>query len=453
MSEQGNDTPKAGIGGAFQSAATFVRENKLETGALLTALLLGSTSLASPALTTALGATAALGGSIALLLSTGKTTIQNTLALGEKFGMSTMTLGLIIGSLNTIPEVMVSLGSAFRGAIELGVGNVVGSNIAHTMLILGATAAIDGIAKAKDMSWKFNTAVMAGTSALFGAQLVLGTFSPIAGGLMVAGGAAYLVNRIRSIKKEQAHNHEHDHDHSHDHDHHHHDHDHAHGEDGEVGTCLFHDHDDDEEELKAKKRPRWLNTVLAGSGMLGLIAAADLIVQSGVSVADKFNLSAMGMNFGITEAAVGAVIVAIGTALPELTLSIQAIRKKHSDLAIGNILGCSIINTLIAGGVISMTGAPVPEAFNPSTTMGMVNIGVFMGSAGLLAGTLIATKGALKRWMGGVALAGYAAYIGSALVLGDGDAPVHKHSEIEPVVETIETAEHMQPERMPVLQI
>ncbi len=410
---------------AFQSVAQYVRENKLQSGALLTSLLLGTTALSTPLISTPIGASAVLGGAFFLLLQNTKTTVPNMLALGSKWGLSAMSLGLLIGAINTVPEMMVSLGSAFHGAIDLGVGNIVGSNIAHTLLILGATAAIAGVSKAKDLSWKFNSYVMAGTTALFGSQLIYGTLSPIVGLAMLASGGYYIKDRLFSGQKN-------DHDH-------HHDHDHDHEE--EIGTCLFHDHDDDEDIQKAKERPRWLNTVLAGGGMLCLVTDSDLIVRSGVSLANDFNMS----SFGLTEAAIGTVIVAIGTSLPELSINLKAIKNKHSDLAIGNVLGCSITNTLIAGGVISLTGAPVPEAFNPSTAMGMVNTSVFMGSAALLTATLLATKGAMTRWMGGLALAGYAAYITSALMLGDGKAPeIHQHGKIESPALTMTTV-HSKP--------
>ena len=123
-----NDGKQPAEGGplirAFQGAARHIRENRLQSAALLTSLLLGTTALATPFIATAAGAGAILAGSIALLTLNGKTAVQNTLALGSKFKLSALTLGLIIGSLNTVPEVMVSLGSAFRGAIDLGIGNV-----------------------------------------------------------------------------------------------------------------------------------------------------------------------------------------------------------------------------------------------------------------------------------------------------------------------------------------
>lgn len=415
--------PQSKLKVAFYSAVRYGRENKLQSAALLTSLLLGTTALASPFISTAAGAGAILAGSIGLLTLNGKTALQNTLALGKKHHLSALTLGLVIGSLNTVPEVMISLGSAFRGAIELGIGNVVGSNIAHTLFILGATAAVAGIARPKDLSWRFNALVMAGTTALFGSQLVYGSLVPAAGVAMLGMGAWYLKKHLFSGKPAT-------HDHapqSHDHEHHDHDHDH----DDETGTYVFHDHSDDESDRKAMDSPRWMNLALASAGMAGLMASADLIVRSGVSLAESFNLSAAGVDFSLSQAAIGAVIVAIGTALPELTINLQAIRKNHSDLAIGNILGCSIINTLIAGGVLSLSGAAVPPAFSPHTAMGLVNIGAFMGSAGLLTATLMTTKGTLSRWQGGIALAAYAAYLTGALMLNDGKSPlpVHQHGQ------------------------
>ncbi|MCB9991355.1 MAG: sodium:calcium antiporter [Rhodospirillales bacterium] len=407
---------------AFRTVADYARENKLQSGALLTSLLLGSTALATPLLTTTLGAAAVMAGSIALLIQNAETAVANTLAMGKKLHLPSATLGLIIGSLNTVPEVAVSLSSAMQGAIELGIGNIVGSNVAHTLFILGATAAVAGIQKAKDARWKFNTLVMAGTTAMFGSQMILGSLSPWAGAAMLALGGYYLKKQISSRKGREEHNHDHDH-------HHEHDHNHNHGGcgDSEISTCLFHDHDHDEHEDKAEKMPKWMNAALTTGGMAGLVMASDLIVRSAISFTDKFNLTAMNIDFGVSQAVAGAVIVAIGTSLPELSINLKAIRKKQGDFAVANVLGCSITNTLIAGGVLSLSGADVPAAFNPSTTMGLMNIGAFIGSAGILTATLLASKGALKRWQGAVALGAYGAYLGASIALGN-ETALHQHT-------------------------
>jgi Ca2+/Na+ antiporter len=287
--------------------------------------------------------------------------------------------------------------------------------------------------------------MMFGTSALFGAQLVAGSFSPLAGMLMLGMGAFYIKSRLpggSQHKHKNEHSHHHDHNHEHEHDHNH-DHDHEH----EIGTCLFHDHDDDDELSKTNKLPKAVNGLLAASGIAALWASADLIVKSGVSLADKFNFYAPGNHeFTLTQAAVGAVIVAIGTALPELSINLQAIRKKNSDLAIGNILGCTITNTLIAGGVISLAGLyssvasgdaslstlfssqSVPDMFSLETSSGKLHTGVFLGSAALLSATILASRGAVSRAKGFIALGLYSAYIAGSLALGNGSSPaIHTH--------------------------
>lgn len=465
------------IKSAFQNARHYLRENKIQSSALFTSLLLGTTALVNPALLAPLISTpsiaaATLFGSIALLVQNGKTTVQNTLGLGNKWGLSAMSLGVIIGSLNTIPETAVSVNSVLQGALELGTGNVVGSNIAHMLLILGLPALVMGIDKAKDLSWKFNTYVMAGTAALFGSQLVMGTFSPLIGAAMLGMGGYYIYKRFCNTGNEHKHEHHHNHEHEH-----HHDHNHDHEE--EIGSCAFHDHNDDKEIEQAKKRPAWLNATLAGGGMLGLIAASNLIVSSGINIADQFNWSSLGLNWSLGQATIGTLVVAIGTAIPEIAISIEAIRKKSSDLAIGNVLGCSIINTLVAGGILSMSGLindfsllsamdftyeslannfnlqavkdfvmddlikgiPVPEAFTLNSNIGLLNTGVFLGTAGILTTTLLATKGAFNRWMGGAALLAYAGYIVGALTLNDGKMPeLHQHEHTDtPTTEVIKT--------------
>jgi len=421
------DTDSFTIRNLFGHLAKYTRENKLESLALGSSLTLGglmmTTSLVSPLLSSPWGAAALLGGSIALLLQNSKTTVANTLGFGNKLGATAMTMGLVVGSLNTIPEVAVSLSALQQGAYDLGLGNVVGSHIAHTLLILGVTAAAVGISKAQDLSWKFNTYMMAGAAGLFGAQLTMDHFSPYLGAAMMGLGGYYIWKRFKGRNDDNGHNHADRHQDGHDHDH-----DHDHNED--IGLCLFHDHDDDDDIRKAKERPRWFNAMLAGGGMLGLLAAAQAIVASGVNVASSFNTSALG--FDLNQATIGAIVIALGTAAPEIAISIEAIRKKHADFAIGNVLGCSITNTLIAGGALSLVGGfadvAIPQAFHLDTTMGLLNFATFAGTTALLTGTLLATKGAISRVQGALAVTAYAAYVGASLYLSNGDLDnIHRH--------------------------
>lgn len=467
---------------AFREIGQFGKNNRKQSVALLGSLAVGAdallgTSALTPVIATSAGATAALAAALWVSIQNGKTTVQNALALGSKLGLAVGTLGVLMGSLNTGPETFVSVSSVLQGAVELGTGNIVGSNIVHSLVVLGLPAAMLGIAKAKDLSWKFNTYVMAGTTVLFGSQMLTGTFDPYIGGAMLLLGGYYLNDRFfknrlfntgvvagtaalfgaqllagafnpviggaalllgghhfyerffKNDKPVQNSEHKHEHGHKHDHNHEHdhgHDHSHHHHDDEEIGSCAFHDHGDDEEIKTARQRPGWFNAALAGGGMLGLMATADLIVRSGVSLADTFNLA--GMNVSLSQAAIGALVIAIGTSVPEIILSIEAIRKKHSDMAIGNALGCGIVNTLVAGGILSLTGAAVPQAFNLSSNIGMLHTGFFLGTATILTGALHFAKGGMNRVMGGLALAAYVAYAASAMYLNDGKMPdTHNH--------------------------
>jgi cation:H+ antiporter len=415
---------------AFRQATCYVSKNRLESSVLLSSLLLGTTALSTPLVSTVTGACALMAGAIYMLKKTGDITVNNMLGFGDRLGMSALTLGLLIGGLNTIPEVSVTLSAVAKDATEIGIGNIVGSNIAHVLLILGATATVAGLGKKqKGLSWPFNTVVMGGATALFGAQLVTGKMSPAIGVLMLATGAYYLKKRLftgrEGEKLEKA---DHNcrtgkclfHDHGDANDDHHHDHD--------------HDHDGDEE----RERPAWLSGALGIGGLAGLIASADILVESGSAIARN--------GLGIDEAVIGAVAVAIGTSLPELVISIKAALKNHSGLALGNVLGCTIFNTLVAGGVMGLTGVDVPEAFNPSTTSGMLNIGAFLGSSGLLAAVLIANRGGMKRGHGAAALGLYTAYIGASLALNGGSLEhFHRHSiENKPpaIEQTVKVAEN-----------
>ncbi|MBU0859177.1 MAG: hypothetical protein KJ667_04510, partial [Alphaproteobacteria bacterium] len=155
------------------NAAAYFRRNKMEPVAIGTAALLGTTALTSPLLASTAGALAVLAGSFYLLLKTSDVVVNNASALGKKAKIPPLMLGLGLGAITSMPELFVSVGAALNGTPELGIGNIVGSNIANILLILGATAAITPIIS-KGLSWRFNTLAMAGATGLFGAGLAWG---------------------------------------------------------------------------------------------------------------------------------------------------------------------------------------------------------------------------------------------------------------------------------------
>ena len=421
----------------FRAVAGYIKTHKAQSACVLGSLLLGTTALATPFISGALGAGALMIGSVYALTKTTDVTLEGALATGKKWGMSALSLGLAIGAVNTIPETFVSLGAMWNGAAALGIGNIVGSNIAHNLLILGATAATAGIAATKKgLSWKFNMAVMTGGAALFGAQLIGGTLSAPVGVAMLGIGAYYLKKRLFSGKsgsQAQAadgadaaeepgtclfHDHGDDHGHAHGHTHaqgqggcdHDHDHDAAHAHQPHVshGSTL--------DEL-----PGWFSAAWTLGGFAGLVGAARLLVDTG---------TASALHMGVNEAIIGTIAVAVGTAIPELMVNVKAAMRKESDLAIGNVVGCNIFNTLIAGGVVATMGhgVAVPEALSPASALGALNLTAFLGSTGLLAGALLAGKGSMKKWHGWAALGLYGAYMAASAGLNDGQIQnLHDH--------------------------
>ncbi len=357
----------------------------------LTTLLLGTTAMVTPAINITMVAGAVLAGSLWLLKKTSDMTMNHTEALGRKGNLSQMTLGLGLAALTAIPELGVAIQSIFQKSAEVGIGNLVGSNIAHVFLILGATAAITPILKGQGLGWKFNTLAMAGATALFAGQLLTNSLVPGAGIGLLALTGLYLYGNKRTAL-----------------------HDskltgkpvthliHHHGKDSACGHAHGHDHSADE-------ASRLKNMLYVAGGVAGLAAAAGIVVESALAVST---------GFGMSEAAISALIISFGTALPELAVNMEAARRKNTDLAVGNVLGCNIFNILMVGGALSLAGVDIPADLSPSSPLGLFNLAALGTSAGLMTTTLLAQKGAMKRWQGYAALSLYAAYLAGSVALG-----------------------------------
>jgi cation:H+ antiporter len=398
----------------FARAAKFIGKHK-PMAVLGGTALLATTALATPLLTTTAGAVTALAAGLGIMALASDMAIHGTEHLGTKLGISPLAMGIFgLGALHSIPELAVALFSVASGAADLALGNLVGANVAHVFLIMGATAAIAGIAKGKGQSWKFNTKAMTGATLALGGLLATGMLTPLTGAGMLAAAGAYLYRNVQIAKQdakmlgmkpeELIHNHDHgddeecSHSHGHEHDHDH-SHNHEHG----------HTHD------KPKNKWRTIKDVfLAASGMGALIYSADIVVDSSIQLAG---------NIGIGQAAMGALAVAIGTSLPELTTNINLALKGKTDMAVGNILGCNIYNILFIGGVLSMANMEVPPAFSPTTSLGLFNLAALGTSAALMSSTLLRGKGEVKKWQGYTALGLYAGYCAATVAMGGAPAP------------------------------
>lgn len=366
----------------FSKVAGYLKKDPIQPAAIITSILLGTTALATPVMGTALTAGLAMVAGFYLLTKTSDTVINSAQSIGKKMGMKPLLLGVILGAVTSMPELFVSINSVMNGEAGLGIGNIVGSNIANLLLILGATATI-GKLKSTGKSWKFNTLAMAGATAGFGLTLATGSLSlPVGIGALALLGA-YMYGFYKHQKKDEE-------------------------ADKKAGIVP-----EKEPDTTDDKMPKWFNTAMGVAGVAGLVTAAGFVVKSA---------SATATLLGVPPAIVGALAVAIGTSLPELMVNVKAALRGKSEMAIGNVVGSNIFNILMVGGTLALAKTAVPIDFGLESNLGMLNLGAFAASAALATAAFLKNKGGLKRWHGVAALGLYAAFTVASLSLGGSGA-------------------------------
>lgn len=392
-----------GVAGAALMLTKGLRNKKKMNGATLTGLALGAAAIATPFTTPLLGVGMMMAAGLYMLTRTSDTVVNNVSAIGKKFNVNPILLGVGLGIVTSLPELFVSVGSLMSGMPDIGMGNIIGSNIANIMLVLGVGTAITP-SRSKGVSWKFNTAAMLGSTAIFGAQMALGVLNPVVGVGMLAllGGYMYGAYKtaIKDQKTEEA----------------------EAKKSGVSAQAASKDDGGEDEDAAEQKMSKWFNFGAGLAGVGGLVFAADILVKSA---------STLAIGVGIPAAVVGALAVAIGTSLPELMVTIKAAKSGKTDMAMGNVLGSNVFNALMVGGAMAaasfftggMAGLAVPAAFGLGSGLGLLNLGMFAGAAALCAGALAAGKGSMKKWMGYAMIGLYAAFTAGSIMLGMSGGP------------------------------
>ncbi len=408
--------PRGGLSRAFTAASAFTRTPR---GVLITTALLATTALVTPLLGTTIGAGLLMLGGLAMLSRASDVMLDSTEQLGGRFKINPMLLGVGLGALHSLPELMVAASSVWAGAESIAMGNLIGANVAHVFLILGAAAAIGGgIKSGKGLSWKYNMTAMAGATLGYGALLATNSFNTMTGLMMLGLGAAYVGGNVLVARRDaktlglKPEDLIHSHDHG-DHDHEHCDHD--------------HDHDHHHHDEPAQKQSILKPALIGAAGFAALAYTAHLSVDAAVRFAG---------GIGFSEAVIGTLAVALGTSLPELTTSVRAAQRGNTSLAVGNVLGCNIFNILFIGGALAMANTAVPAAFGLSTGLGAFNLAALGASAGLMVTTLTANRGGIKRWQGYAAMGLYGAWCAVNVALGGQDS-LHAVQQEKPAIQTL----------------
>jgi cation:H+ antiporter len=282
--------------------------------------------------------------------------VRGAVSLANRFGMPPLLIGLtVVGFGTSMPELLVSLQAALGGAPAIAVGNVVGSNIANILLIVGLAAVISPIAARIPNLGRDMVMMLAAAAIMLGLGYlgIIGFWSGLAMFTLLV---AYLAWVTYS----------------------------GHGT-----------HDTADEELSIKLAG-WKEALFILGGLAGLFIGADLLVKAATQIAREF---------GISEAVIGLTIVAVGTSLPELATSVVAAFRRHAEMALGNVVGSNIFNIL---GILGITAIVVPVPVDASIAGFDIP---FMLAVSLAFAALIMVAGRIGRVAGAAMLAVYAGYV------------------------------------------
>jgi len=300
---------------------------------------------------------------VTLLATGGEALIRGSLAAATRLGVSPLLAGLVIVGFGTsAPEFVVSVDAAIRQRPDIAIGNVVGSNIGNVLLILGVCALIRPLS-VKPRALRRDAVSGLAASLLF---VVLASRGALGWGASVAFLTAFVGYLGWAYWSERYHQ----------------------APSAEI-------HEAEAREISAVPRSV-LWTVAAIVGGLSL-----LIVGSRILLAGAIGISEY---FGLSEAVVGLILIAVGTSLPEFSISVVATLRRHADVAVGNVLGSNIFNLLAILGVSGfLQPLPVHERILQFDQW------IMLGTS-LLIAVFLLTGNRLSRLEGGILVAGYAAY-------------------------------------------
>ena len=297
------------------------------------------------------------GGLIGLFFG-GEALVRGSLGVARRMAISPLLIGLtVVGFGTSTPELLVSVDAAWRGVPDIALGNIVGSNIANILLIIGLSALVWPI-RVLGSTLRRDTAVMVLASLALAPVFAMGQMGRLPGLILATGLATYLVWAYRQP--------------------------------GEAAP-------DDADMTPAASALVSILWIIGG--LAALMVGARFLVDGAVAIA---------RSYGISEAFIGLTIVAVGTSLPELATSLIAAFRRQSEIAIGNIVGSNIFNVLGILGVTALI-APITVASRFLTFDLPVMIAV-----SLVLTALLLSRPVIGRGVGAVMLAGYVAYVWAA---------------------------------------
>lgn len=312
------------------------------------------------------------GLGLVILLLAGDALVKGAVNLALRIGIPALIVSLTIVAFGTsAPELLIAIAAVMEGAPGIAMGNVVGSNTANILLVLGVPALMAGLTTAHCNSRKTYLQMLA-ASVLFIALAFRGVFDWIAALALLAALAAMLwvatcdaLSHRRSAKAAAA--------------------------EAEL---------DDLEGADPEMRG-WKIAIFLALGLIGLPLGADLLVD---------NATIIARTYGVPDRVIGLTLVAVGTSLPELATTVMAALRRQADVALGNVIGSNMFNLLAIIGVAALIG-PLP------VDRGFLTFDLWV----MLASSLLLVPFVFMRWnltriWGGVLTALYVLYVVAVIV-------------------------------------
>jgi len=293
--------------------------------------------------------------------------VRGASRLAAAFGISSLVIGLTVVAFGTsAPELAVSLQSAFNGQADLALGNVIGSNIANILLILGVAALTAPLLVASQLV-RFDVPLMIGASLMIYLMGLDGRLNRWDGLVLFLGVVTYTVWLMRQSRREEK-------------------------PSQESNENVYEDGEEN----------GWyaslLNLALVAGGLFMLVIGAQWLVDSAVTMARWW---------GLSELIIGLTVVAIGTSLPEIATAIVAVLRGERDIAVGNAIGSNFFNLL---SVLGITSLFAPNGINISGAVLAFDLPVMIAIA-IACLPIFYTGNLVARWEGALFLCYYIAYL------------------------------------------